>query len=122
MSALDKEKIFVELREYHTDAFSDKLSTPEMNELREEFAQVEDATVSMLLNLVNGKMAYSDMTGELSSFKNKVKITKSTDAKEVKDRTFFASKIEHLEKILSMAKSAVFHLKVPRGSKVAVAK
>lgn len=122
MSAIDKEKIFVELRKYHTDAFSDKLSTADMDELREEFAEVEDATVSMLLNLVNGKQGFVDLSQDLISFKDKVKIVKGGNKAEDEDRNFFIAKIDHLESILNIAKQAVFRLKVPRVAKVAAAK
>lgn len=122
MSAIEKEKIFVELREYHTEAFPDAFSTPLMSELREEYSVVEDDTVSMLLNLVNGKVAFVDLSVGLEKFKEKVKVTKSTEKKEVADRNFFIAKIEHLEKILGIAKGATFHLKIPRNVKAAVAK
>ncbi len=42
--------------------------------------------------------------------------------KEIEDRTFFVSKIEQLEKILNMAQSATFHLKVPRHTKAVAVK
>lgn len=119
---MDKEKIFVELRKYHTDAFSDKLSTPQMDELHEEFAELEDNTVSMLLSLVNGKSEFVDLSNNLAEFKKKIKVDKSTEKKEVEDRNFFTAKIEHLETILNMAKLAVFRLKVPRIAKAVAAK
>ncbi len=122
MSAMDKEKIFVELRQYHTDVFPDKFSTPDMKELHDEFADIEDETVSMLLNLVNGKLAFVDLSEGLSNFKEKVKILKTTDKKEIEDRSFFVTKIEQLEKILNMAQSATFHLKVPRHTKAVAVK
>lgn len=122
MSAIDKEKIFVELRQYHTDVFPDKFSSPDLKDLHDDFVAVEDETVSMLLNLVNGKLAYVDLSQNLTDFKEKVKVVKTTDKTEIEDRTFFVSKIEQLEKILNMAQSATFHLKVPRHTKAVAVK
>lgn len=122
MSAIDKEKIFVELRQYHTDAFPDKLSSPVMEELREEYAELEDTAVSMLLNLVNGKTGYVEMDSEFKAFKEKIKVTKTSEKAEEEDRKFFTAKIEHLAVILDMAKNAIFRLKVPRVAKVAATK
>jgi hypothetical protein len=118
MSAIDKEKIFVELRQYHTDSFSDKLSTKEMEELRIEFAELEDNIVTMLLNLVNGKVGYVDYQKELAAFQKKVKVSKTTNPDETKNRIFFSTKIEHLNQILDLARAAIFRLKIPRVAKV----
>jgi hypothetical protein len=117
MSAIDKEKIFVELRQYHTDAFPDKLSTKEMDSLREDFVELEDNIVTMLLNLVNGKVGYVDFQKELADFQKKVKVSKTTDPAETKNRVFFASKIEHLNQILDIARASIFRLKIPRVAK-----
>lgn len=114
MSAIDKEKIFVELRKYHTEQFPDKLSTTDMQELREEFQIIEDDIVTMLLSLVNGKFAFVDFEKELENFQKKVKIVKIGNRKEDEDRTFFLAKITHLHELLLIAKSSIFKLKVPR--------
>lgn len=119
MSAIDKEKIFVELRKYHTEQFPDKLATEDMQELREEFQIIEDDIVTMLLSLVNGKLAFVDFEKELADFQKKVKITKAGDRKEDENRKFFEAKITHLNDLLQIAKSAIFKLKVPRVAKVA---
>ncbi|HEX3095523.1 MAG TPA: hypothetical protein VHQ20_00200, partial [Patescibacteria group bacterium] len=60
MSAIDKERIFVELRKYHTDQFPDKLANEDMQALRAEFQIIEDDIVTMLLSLVNGKLGFVD--------------------------------------------------------------
>lgn len=117
---MDKEKIFVELRQYHTDAFDDKLSTKEMDSLREEFVELEDNIVTMLLNLVNGKVGYVDFQKELAVFQKKVKVSKTTDPAETKNRVFFSNKIEHLNQILDIARASIFRLKIPRVAKSAV--
>lgn len=119
---MDKEKIFVELREYHTKAFPEKLSTPKMDELREEFTEIEDSNISMLLNLVNGKSVFEDLSSNIDAFKEKIKINKSTDKAEEADRKFFAEKIDLLNGIIAMGRTAVFRLKVPRVAKVVPAK
>lgn len=117
MSAVDKEKIFVELRQYHTEEFADKLSTKAMDSLRQEFSVLEDNIVTMLLNLVNGKAEFVDFAEELNEFKNKAKVTKGTEPTEAADRNFFVAKIDSLNHILDMARAAVFRLRIPRGTK-----
>ena len=118
MSAIDKEKIFVELRKYHTEQFPDKLVNEDMQELREEFQVIEDDIVTMLLSLVNGKLAFVDFDKELKSFQNKIKITKAGDRKEDENRQFFQAKITHLQELLEIAKASIFKLKIPRVPKV----
>lgn len=121
MSAIDKEKIFVQLRQYHTDAFSDKLATKQMDALRRDFTELEDSIVTMLLNLVNGKVGYVDFQKELAQFQKKVKVSKATDPAETKNRVFFSNKIEHLNQILDIARASIFRLKIPRITKVPTA-
>lgn len=117
MSAIDKEKIFVELRKYHTEEFPEKLATEEMQTLREEFSEIEDNIVTMLLSLVNGKLGFVDFEQELNAFAKKIKSTKTTDRAEDKNREFFITKIAHLNQLLLIAKSAIFKLKIPRVAK-----
>lgn len=117
MSAMDKEKIFVELRKYHTEEFPEKLATEEMQALREEFLEIEDNIVTMLLSLVNGKLGFVDFEKELNDFGKKVKSTKTTDRSEDANREFFVSKITHLTELLLIAKNSIFKLKVPRVAK-----
>jgi hypothetical protein len=118
MSAMDKEKIFVELRKYHTDQFPDKLVNEDMQDLRKEFEVIEDNIVTMLLSLVNGKLGFVDFEAELNSFEKKVKIAKTGDRKEDSDRQFFLDKIAHLKELLTIAKASIFKLKIPRIPKV----
>lgn len=118
MSAIDKEKIFVELRKYHTEEFPEKMVNENMQTLRDEFEVIEDNIVTMLLSLVNGKLGFVDFEKELADFSKKIKISKSGDRAEDKERTFFLTKIEHLNELLMIAKNAIFKLKVPRVAKV----
>ncbi len=118
MSAMDKEKIFVELRKYHTEQFPDKLVNEDMQNLREEFQVIEDDIVTMLLSLVNGKLGFVDFKKELTEFENKVKISKNTTKSEVENRNLFMSKISLLKELLVIAENAVFKLKIPRVPKV----
>ncbi len=117
MSSIDKEKIFVELREYHANEFPAKLSSDHMEKMRELFVELEDKVVAMLLSLVNGKLEFVDLTGELDAFLKKVKDNSSTEKDEAVDRKFFESKIDHLKHIMSMAQAAPFKLKIVRGQK-----
>lgn len=114
MSAIDKEKIFVELRKYHADAFPDTLANEEMQNLRKEFQIIEDDIVTMLLSLVNGKLGFVDFKKELAEFEKKAKVSKTTDKIETENRNFFTLKISHLKELLLIAESAIFKLKIPR--------
>ena len=117
MSAFEKEKIFVELRKYHTDEFPKKMSTEKMEKLHTDFVELEDHVVNMILSLVNGKVAFVDLTKEITTFTNLVKIKPAGDRAEDKDRTFFLSKIKQLLAILNIAKESTFKLRLPRGVK-----
>jgi hypothetical protein len=117
MSAIDKEKIFVELRKYHIEQFPDKLVNEDMQTLREEFQVIEDNIVTMLLNLVNGKLGFVDFKKELAEFEGKVKVSKSTDKSEIENRNLFVTKIAQLNDLLLMAEGAIFKLKIPRVAK-----
>ena len=119
MSAIDKEKIFVELRKYHTEEFPEKLANEEMQALREEFQIIEDDIVTMLLSLVNGKLGFVDFKKELADFTEKVKVLKTGDRSEDENRNFFLAKIAHLKELLEIAEHAIFKLKVPRVPKAA---
>ena len=119
MSAIDKEKIFVELRKYHTEEFPEKFTTEEMQSLRDDFLIIEEDIVTMLLSLVNGKLGFVDFEKELKDFEGKVKSVKPTSKVEEKDRDFFITKIALLNDLLLIAKNAIFKLKVPRVAKAA---
>ncbi len=117
MSASEKENIYVELRQYHLEQFPDQMVNSNMESLRKSFLEFEDKIVTMLVGLVNGKVAYEDLSEELKAFGNKVKILPSGDRAEDNDRNFFKTKIEHLEKMLSLGELANFKLKIPRAPK-----
>jgi hypothetical protein len=117
MSAIEKEKIFVELRKYHVNSFDSHLATPAMTEFRRQFQELEDRIVTMLLSLVNGKLIFEDLSPELSSFQEKLKITKNKNHQEDDNRNFFIAKISHLNEILQLARAASFKLKTSRFAK-----
>src|SRR5688572_20699519 len=114
MSAADKEKIFVELRKYHQDAFSEQMVNEDMNRLRNELENIEDKLVNMILGLVNGKTEFVDMGEDLRNFKKKIKILPSGARQEDGDRKFFKSKVDQLDNILQIASQGTFKLKIPR--------
>jgi hypothetical protein len=91
-----------------------------MKKLRVEFAVIEDKIVSMLLGLVNGKIPFTDLSGDLASFRNKVKITRSGNRQEDSNRNFFLAKINSLKNILTFAEQAHFTVKLRRAAKAAV--
>ena len=114
MAAFEKEKIFVELRKYHTDEFPERMATSKMQQLREEFSVLEDSIINMLLNLVNGKVAFVDHTAELGAFADRVKVKPSGDRSEDDNRRLFISKIEQLKNVLELGRNSNFTLRVPR--------
>jgi len=117
MNALNKEKIFEELRNYHTQQFPAKIKNPVMDNLRNEFAVMEDRIVGMILSLVSGKSEFVDSTNELNSFQAKVK-TSTPENEEHANKNIFAAKISKLAELVSFAKESGFKLKTVRGAKV----
>jgi hypothetical protein len=117
MSALDKEKIFEELRNYHTQKFT-TIKNPELNDLRTEFVEMEDRIVGMILSLVNGKAEFSDATKELVKFQKKLERTAPAKSDEA-SRNLFVAKIGKLENLLAFAKKSDFKLKKIRPNKYA---
>ncbi|HAG27291.1 TPA: hypothetical protein DCG61_00690 [Patescibacteria group bacterium] len=122
MNAQGKERIYEKLRDYHVNSFESALSTDKMDKLRVEFAVIEDATVAMLLGLVNGKSEYIDYTEDLKNIKKKSKISPKGNRDEDEDRKFFIEKIDSLEGILNQALDAKFLLRPSRADKAAKAK
>ena len=111
MSAVQKEQIYVELRQYHLDEFPANLANSDMNDLLDEYRVLEDEIISMLLGLVNGKSEYIDMTAKLKAFSNKAAPSLKGDKTESQDREHFASKIQQLQKIIELAQKASFTVK-----------
>ena len=110
MSALQKEKIFEELRNYHMEKFPVKIKNDQVNNLRIEFGILEDKIISMTLSLVYGRSLFVDSTKELNSFQNKLNTTLPSQGEE-SNRNMFTSKIGHLGKIILMAKESTFNFK-----------
>ncbi len=117
MSAAEKENIYVRLRKYHLEQFPDKLATANMDSLRESFVELEDEVITMLVGFVNGKIAFTDMTEDLSAFSKKMKSVPTGDKKEDTDRAMFISKIEQLGEMLSLAQVSNFKLRAPQPAK-----
>ena len=115
MSAIDKEKVFDELRNYHTQRFPEKIKNPELDSLRREFIEMEDRVVSMILSLVNGKAEFIDPSKELASFQKRLEPI-STDAAT---KNIFSEKILKLEGLMAFAKNSDFKLKRIRPNKYA---
>ncbi len=118
MSAIEKEKIFVELRRYHTSEFPEKLPSQELTALRSEFGLIEDRVVAMLLRFVNGKSVFVDFSEELDSFQDKVKLAPSGEQRTEENKQLFFSKTRHLSEIIGIAKVSNFKLKTPRPTRV----
>lgn len=119
MSAIDKEKIFEQLRNYHTDEFPAKMKNAEMETLRVKFNAVEDRVVGMILSLVNGKTEYIDSAKELEAFQAELK-TISTTSAEQSNKDLFESKINKLTEIMVLARDSDFQLRKVRGKVIQV--
>jgi hypothetical protein len=119
MSAIDREKIFEKLRNYHTDEFPEKMKNPEVDALKVKFNAVEDRVVGMILSLVNGKAEYIDSTKELTDFQATLKSMPAIASDEA-NKNLFASKIEKLIEIMDMARESGFTLRKVRGKVIQV--
>jgi hypothetical protein len=117
MSAIDKEKIFDELRNYHTHRFPVKIKNLELDNLRAEFVEMEDRIVGMILSLVNGKAEFMDATKELEAFQKKLETIGQTGHMDETSRNLFAAKIGKLEDLMVFAKKSDFKLKRIRPNK-----
>lgn len=116
MSAINKEKIFEELRNYHTHRFPVKIKNAEVETLRVEFGEIEDRIVGMILSLVNGKAEFLDATKELNNFQDKLKRNLPADSGDDANRNLFATKITELTAVMAMAKDSGFKLRPIRGA------
>lgn len=107
-----KENILIELRQYHLDEFPGALSSSELNELRKEFAEIEDEVVNSALSIINGKIEYQNQDKLLDEFLNRVKSAAGSEHKA--DLDFFRAKIDHLKVILGKAQQGGFPLRKQR--------
>jgi hypothetical protein len=114
MSSVQKEQIYVELRKYHLDEFPESLSNASMNDLLSEYRILEDEVITMLLELVNGKSEYVDLSDKLNNFIDKAKPGPKGNKTEEADRKHFVDKSNQLVQILQMAQDASFKLRPPR--------
>ncbi len=105
MSALNKEKIYEELRNYHANAFPDKFPTEKLDNLRAEFGVIEDEVISMLLGLVNGKRVIVELGDSVTNFQKKLNES---------EQEVFASKSAQLLDLMAMAKGFDFQLRKVR--------
>lgn len=118
MSALAKEKIFEELRNYHTHQFP-AIKSPEMNNLRTEFGAMEDRIVGMILSTISGRAEFIDFAKELDTFQDKLKRTMPADGNnDETSRNLFASKISQLSEMMALAKESGFKLRPVKVARV----
>jgi hypothetical protein len=110
MSAIDKEMIFEKLRSYHTDKFPAKIKNPQVEDLLNKYNLVEDRIVGMILSLVSGKAEYVDSSKELENFQTSLQAIPTSGVDE-ENSSFFASKIDRLAEIMTLAKNSDFRLR-----------
>jgi len=115
MSAINKEKIFEELRNYHTHRFPAKIKNLEVETLRVEFGEIEDRIVGMILSLVNGKAEFIDGNKDLVNFQDKLRRNLPHDSTDDTARNLFATKISQLIAVMTLAKDSGFKLRPVRG-------
>src|SRR3989344_4810231 len=113
MSAINKEKIYTELRNYHVQQLADHAGSKQFSRLREEFVLMEEKIISMVLSLANGKTEFTDSSKELNTFSTK--LSAITDKIDDVTKDLFAAKIKQLSDIMSLAKESNFRLKPVRG-------
>lgn len=111
MASPNKEKILVEMRNYHTTPFADKLSSEAANMLRVKFAALEDEIIAMLLGLINGKVEFADFSTQLKAFEKEIKALVAKDVKQKKEKELFIQKIQQLVEISKLASDAKFTLR-----------
>jgi predicted nucleic acid-binding Zn-ribbon protein len=114
MSAFEKEKILIELRQYHLDVGDESSTSEVINELKTEFVELEDKAISMMLGFANGKTEYVDLSDEVKAFQDKVIAQKKESDEDAADLDHFLSKIEQLKNILSIASKSSFKIRPPR--------
>ncbi|MDQ3018929.1 MAG: hypothetical protein M3Q64_03600 [bacterium] len=117
MSAGEKEKILIELREYHVEEFSD-FSTSEMKDLLIEFRKIEDSIINMLLSLVNGKSEFVDFSSELDKFEANLNGIPETTEEEKAGKNLFKSKIVRLRNFLAIGSTGTFTLRKSHPNKI----
>ena len=118
MSTLNKEKILIGLRAYHTNAFPSEFPNNEAARLKIEIETLEDAITSMLLKLINGKAEFMDSSDALNAFREKV-IKQLAGSENVDYKNILLPKINQLSDLLAIAKESVFKLKPVKLVKVA---
>ncbi len=118
MSALAKEKIFVELREYHTHHFPTKVKNQVVSNLIAEFEILEDKFISMILSLASGKLEFVDTTEELNKFQERLDKTVPDNGSDGVSKDLFTSKINKLLEISNFAKATGFQLRRVKAPKV----
>ncbi len=112
MSAYEKERIFVELREYHLGNKED-FSSDESKNLAKEFSVFEEKAINMMLGFINGKIEYIDMLDELKTFEKKIADAKK-GAAEKEDYEYLTSQAGKLKNILEMAGGSSFKVRPQR--------
>ncbi len=120
MSAINKEKIFEQLRNYHLRQFPATVKNLQVNDLRAEFAVIEDKVIGMLLRLVDGKEEFADTTVELNTFQDKINRHMPQNGEDEESKNLFATKISQLLGILALAKESGFKLRPVKGYRAMV--
>ena len=115
MSAINKERIFEQLRNYHLQQFPATVKNLRVNEFRAEFGTIEDKVIGMLLKLVDGKEEFADSTSELNAFQDKINRHMPENGEDEESRNLFITKIGQLSGILTLAKESGFTLRSIKG-------
>ncbi len=121
MNANNKEAVFEELRNYHTERFPEKIEDSQLHDLRIKFGELEDQIIGMILSLVNGKTEFVDSSEDLNSFQDRLNTISRGEKQNDPVENIFASKISKLLEILDLTKKFDFQLRPARRAKAVVA-
>lgn len=109
MSAAEKERIFVELREYHLTNRED-FSSDQARQFAKQFLALEDQAVNMMLSFISGKEEFQDMSSDFETLK--ANLPKDLDhSSDQADKNYFISRIQKIEKILALAAKSSFKVR-----------
>ncbi len=111
MSALAKEVIFEELRQYHQVTSPSESDSGRWVEIKKEFSETEDTLITMLIRLVNGKESFVESKDALTDLQDRVTATPTVNEIEQASQAFYVTKVSKLQNILSIARQTNFPLR-----------
>jgi hypothetical protein len=118
MQVSEKEQIYTQLREYHEMDKQFRTSDAGVINLQTELEGIKEETVNSVLRFVNGKSEFSDVSGTLTKFKDKISGAKSSGTADSNNKSSLLVKVGKLQEIVLLASKAHFRLKPVKMAKV----